>query len=325
MLFARVLRCIISGPQQHGPRRMRNLGVPRLGDVCPFLELPPEIRNRIYEYALGGQNLHIFALDYFSQSRPDWRVTPYYLNSSELQTREPFYFQYSICKCPGGDADAYETSLASRDDRSAYRESRRANPDLPLKSFIVHPYLRRHADCLQISQWFHRKTPFRERPVRLSMALLRTCKQVYNEACLVPYYDNTFSFSSGKDIDVFVNAVLQPKQRDVLQHLQYALDNPRYRSEGLAYGFQLSTEKKYVDCRILDGLRPSTIKLLVGLQSLDVSLEDHDHRRGLHELVPRFVKEDLRIRVVVVDDVGFDVRDRTAGKLELEFSKPAPE
>lgn len=309
---------------------MRNIAAPRLGDVCPFLELPAEVRNRIYEYALGGHNLHMFARDYENYwSRPDWAVTRYDYNNSENQAREPFYFQYSICQCPGSDAAMYERSLATEDVILAIRKSETNEPGQPRKSFFVRSYLTRHASCLDIRQWSYRKVPFRERPARLSMALLRTCKQIYNEACLVPYYDNTFSFASGKDLDVFVNAVLQPKQREVIQHLQYTVDElAAYHgrgsaTRGLSLGIKPSVERKYIDNTILCGLKPSTVELLVGLESLDIALENvqwgcnrFDHR------LPRFLKQGLTIRVLARDGVHeYDRHRDMAAKLEWGLAK----
>jgi hypothetical protein len=53
-----------SDPLQHGPGAVRESDAAKQRDACPFLELPAELRNRIYELALGGQNLHMFARDY---------------------------------------------------------------------------------------------------------------------------------------------------------------------------------------------------------------------------------------------------------------------
>lgn len=297
---------------------MRNIAAPRLGDVCPFLELPPEIRNRIYEYALGGHNLHMFALDYF-WSRPDWNVTRYNYTNSQYQTQDSFFFQYCICKCPGSDADQYEKSATPDEDVFAYNKSRYGS-DKPRKSYDTIYYLKRHAACLRINQWFYRKTPFRERPTRLNMALLRTCKQVYNEACLVPYYENTFSFSSGKDLDVFVNAVLQPKQREALQHVQYTVDNRLMERDarGFSIGIEPEDVKKYIDTRILSGLQQSTVDMLVGLQSLDIAMEDHVYTFGFDENSPRFLNKNLSIRVVVRDGWNCFKRNRKAA-IQSEF------
>lgn len=157
------------------------------------------------------------------------------------------------------------------------------------------------------------------------MALLRTCKQVYDEACLVPYYDNAFSFASGKDLDVFVNAVLQPKQHEALSHVRYTVDTRVMTSD--KRGFSIGIEpayvmKKYVDNRILSGLQPSTVDLLVGLQSIDIALESDHHSYRFDENLPRFLKMDISIRVVVGD--GWHANGRQWGaamKLQYGLSR----
>lgn len=267
---------------------MRNLGAPRLGDACPFLELPPEVRNRIYEYALGGHNLHVFA----RTGWPGWPARPYChtetLPGSEVIQQRCTFIQYALCKCPGSDEETYEKSAK--------------------ESFFL-PYGERHTKCLDVGQWKYRKTPFRERPARLNVALLRTCKQVYNEACLIPYYDNTFSFGSGKDLDIFINAVLLPKQRSAIQHLQYTLDAREARNAPLhtrfALGFENQCkEEKFRDRKILEGLQQRTVDLLIGLKSLDITLDRGDRWASFDlvrdfNLLPRFLNPEIKVRVVV--------------------------
>ncbi|EME40196.1 hypothetical protein DOTSEDRAFT_56447 [Dothistroma septosporum NZE10] len=151
-----------SGPQQHGVKRIRDYARPRRGDDCPFLELAPEVRNRIYEYALGGHNI----------------------NHKNLLL------------------DAKLPHDASN-------------------KFKVDTYAHRHVNCLIVDTLDYDKVAYRKIPPRLAMGLLRTCKQVYNEAALIPSYDNTFSSVKGADLDFFVSSVLTAKQQAALQHVQH--------------------------------------------------------------------------------------------------------
>lgn len=191
-----------SGPQRHGPKRIRNIAVPRLGDDCPFLELPPEVRNRIYEYALGGHNLHMFTWNRFEKR---------------------FTYQTRVIRNVVG-----------------------TRATVGMRKLLTTP--------------------------RLAMGLLRSCKQVYHEAALVPYYDNTFSFARGSDVEFFINDVLSEKQRAVLQHLTYASMQPETRTNG-GHAVRDYLRTHFCDYRVLVGLVPKTIGMLSGLARLTITID----------------------------------------------------
>lgn len=95
-------------------------------------------------------------------------------------------------------------------------------------------------------------------------------------------------------------------------------------TRGFALGFEPKKELKYVDDRILRGLQPSTVDLLIRSPSLDIALKDHTYSNGLDERLPRSLKQGLAVRVVVRDPWdGFGRKRSAAVKLEFGLSSPA--
>lgn len=98
----------------------------------------------------------------------------------------------------------------------------------------------------------------RHRHSKLELALLLTCKQIYEEAGLMPYELNTFSFVSGDDMDFYFSGKLQSHQREVVRSVQIA-------------GWLSAYEPEMT--RILTSIRPRTIDLLKDLTSVEIILD----------------------------------------------------
>ena len=338
-----------SGPQRHGPKRMRNIAVPRLGDDCPFLELPPEVRNRIYEYALGGHNLHMFMWDWDTgEKRVNWafgnRVYNKVVGTRSFYDRygqlvqvpdyHTFRPQYVLCQCPGSDNETYQKSLKMPDDYNengfqirkgpvGLDEFRRMPPSFDIKS-----YEQRHEKCFDVDVLKYATVGMRKllTTPRLAMGLLRTCKQVYNEAALVPFYDNTFSFARGTDVDFFVNYILTEKQRAAVQHITYANMQEETRKNG-GHAARDYLKTHFHDHQLLTGLEPHTIDKLSGLTKLTItvdvdSVNSYSARSELWRDLPRFVRKDLKVEVVLRKGGHYDGRQLRLARgyaEELEF------
>ena len=304
-----------SGPQRHGPKRMRNIAVPRLGDDCPFLELPPEVRNRIYEYALGGHNLHMFV---WNQTKGEnqvkyWHRTynvaigtravydHYDGTVTQVMQHHRYRVQYVLCQCPGSDDEQYQTSC-----KIPAEQEKDTNNQVKPAQIKIKTYAKRHEKCFDVDVLKYPSIGMRKllTTPRLALGLLRTCKQVYNEAALVPYYDNTFSFARGSDLDFFTR-VLSEKQRSALQHVTYANVQPEtHKSGGFALGTYLKTQ--FCDSEILKGLRPKAIDMLSGLAKLTITVDADDlfawdAQRTLWRELPRFVRKGLKVEVLLRD------------------------
>ncbi|USW49264.1 hypothetical protein Slin15195_G025830 [Septoria linicola] len=293
---------------------MRNIAQPRLGDDCPFLELPPEVRNRIYEYAIGGHNLHVFVWNRLTRERsPKWPVKNYVkqvLNRNiytgqETSSREYFWVQYVLCQCPASDDGAYKLTHETPDESKYGRlfmpnTKDHANPTpLEFKS-----YAQRHRACLDVDVLKYDTVGYRKRVTtpKLAMALLRTCKQIYNEAALVPYYNNTFSFARGADLEVFVTCVLSERQRAALQNVSYAMMDAGTCGNGRRAIGQLM-KCHVAGYRILQDIRPKTFDRLSGLKELTIMIDAKREWIGGHarlwDQLPRMVCPELKARVMI--------------------------
>ncbi|KAK4497472.1 hypothetical protein PRZ48_011923 [Zasmidium cellare] len=87
-------------------------------------------------------------------------------------------------------------------------------------SSVAH-YEDRHAACLRPSRTEGRRN--------VPIALLKTCRQVYDEAVGYLYADNTFSFKTPEDMDLFLSIALSPLQRTWIRSLYLHCETTRYR------------------------------------------------------------------------------------------------
>lgn len=122
-----------------------------------------------------------------------------------LVNGKPWGISATVCTAAISDAAAYtQTLLANRDDSS-----------------VAH-YEDRHAQCLHPPRGSANRH-------KLPIALLKTCKQVYREAVGYLYADNTFSFKTAEDMDLFLSIALSPVQRLWIRSLHLHCETTRYR------------------------------------------------------------------------------------------------
>lgn len=105
------------------------------------------------------------------------------------------------------------------------------NPMLDEKGNIVNPispYWTRHTGCQNRMDCFKEDV----HSVPLYLDLLRTCRQIYSEAALMVYTENTFSFESQVEMLQFTEIALEKRQRQSLRSLHIHVE---HRGVPLAY------------------------------------------------------------------------------------------
>lgn len=147
---------------------------------CYLLELSAELRNMIFELALGGCVIHVC-----------------YDEDDEILSRH-------ICKRPSSEeADIQAIKDCELEKRHLSHITRHQH------CFGSDPYDSDASD----SDTTHATA--NQAPV---VALLRTCRQIYNEAALIPFACNTFIFDERLDFGQFLCHLI-PEQAAALQHL----------------------------------------------------------------------------------------------------------
>ena len=130
----------------------------------PLLELPAEIRNRIYDFVLGGQLIHIRRRD------QDWSRSNSFSCNAHVSEEE-------ACR-----------DFQTKEDSRTFRK--------------------RHEQCSLAD--------------RFNLSMLRCCRQVYEEARLLHFTHNIFSFADQESFVHFVNKLFRD-QRTALNSLQFVI------------------------------------------------------------------------------------------------------
>ncbi|KAI7279012.1 hypothetical protein KC345_g5587 [Hortaea werneckii] len=202
----------------------------------PFLRLPPEIRNRIYNLALGNKVIHIGTRECDKTARGSYPDRELYRNVHLAHG----YVKLVHVVCSGA-VDAEERIYRSSKDFS--------QPSAPY-------YAVRHENCHEVLHEGQPSDPelagrMSQNKDSLPIGLTRVCRDVHREAALIPYANNTFAFESGFVLDLFVTKSLLAPQRAAISILQI---------DGL-----IAADGKYSDitCKVP--------KMLTGLHTLEVA------------------------------------------------------
>ena len=138
----------------------------------PFLRLPQELKNRIYELVLGEQLLHV---------KRDWTT------STTKKFIKEQRFTNQICSSQiseKGALDCFKTQKGS--------------------NLFVDGIELRHSNCYPSKDKSSSYSPD-----RMNINLLHTCRQIYNEARFIPYSTNTFSFDTPRNLRAFIHLLTQ--------------------------------------------------------------------------------------------------------------------
>lgn len=253
------------------------------------MELPPEIRNRIYEYILSSGGIHIEGVA-FDVGRGHVAS-----NTPEPNSLRLWWFTHTLC-CPRnpeakGEDEAYAATLNSN-----------------IQSCPT--YNRRHSLCLHILQSLKRAHKRRldgklgnRRPhgSTVNLNILYTCRKIHREAALMPYALNTFAFHNGRELDAFINT-LSARQAAALSSLQLcSLSDTFSGFHRLAAG---SRDKLQGLMRLdLTICRVSNVQSILGLQMLcrgrvrvvveDKKFLEDENRRFLGQSGRRQVAEEI--------------------------------
>ncbi|OCL03702.1 hypothetical protein AOQ84DRAFT_392084 [Glonium stellatum] len=164
----------------------------------PLLDLPAELRNRIYEFVLGGELLHVY--------RSSYRDTGFHI---------------TICQSQSAEANSYKRFMDPSIDERAKITSKYTRK-VSLQNYFtvgdeyyVDPCSSRHTR----GECYNAGNP------SLDLSLLRVCKQIYYEARLVPYSTNAFGFQSADTFNIFISTLTPPK-RSALEKLHLTRNIP---------------------------------------------------------------------------------------------------
>ena len=280
----------------------------------PFLNLPPEIRDQIYSYLFANKTIHIQGRNLRDGEEHlfTWRL--YHPSGTFNDENIGKRVAHAICRCPSDSEElAYSvsTDIDIPDDapKSCYYRARHRQCVIKMPKFYYpwdhdHSWKPESEDEIEVARYLEMRSPHPSDSDGLDFALLRVCRQIYDEAALIPYESNTFAFKELLDLDCFVSRVLYPKQREALTSIEVAN----------------AEEKFYGDKYALFG--PETTRMLKGLERLSLHYPPGDVKLDERCGVLAFCDLALgRVRVTISPDRG-SVRcskgERRARARELE-------
>ncbi|KAI6821431.1 hypothetical protein KC365_g18030 [Hortaea werneckii] len=245
----------------------------------PFLRLPPEIRNRIYDLALGNKVIHIGTRECSKTDRGSYHVRELERN---VHSRHGFVkLVHVVCS---GAVEAEEVIYRSSKDSS----------QLSAPYYAV-----RHGKCHEVLHEGQSSNPnlagqMRQNTHILSMGLTQLCRDLHREAALIPYANNTFAFECGNELDLFVTKSLLAPQRAAISILQvdgYIAADSRYSAvtckvpKMLTGLHTLEIPSPFWDCRVYTDGRFS--KFSRSLETVRVVYEDRGNEEISAELKVR--------------------------------------
>ena len=244
------------------------------------MRLPPEIRNRIYDLALGNKVIHI------GTEECDKTDCGAYSGDRIQRTfvSSPRYVKlvHVVCNEP---VDAEEV---------AYRNS------TDLSQGVVPPYASRHKDCYALFSEDRSKTTSsaeQQKQARhgLTMNLIQVSRDIHREAALIPYVNNTFAFDEGTELDFFVTKILLAPQRAAIKTLQ--IDG--YMDAGLRYA----------------SITSKVPKMLTGLRTLEESSPACIYMTNTERLYRMFGRGLETVRVICEDSDRYKLGSRPKERL----------
>ncbi|KAF2707537.1 hypothetical protein K504DRAFT_38117 [Pleomassaria siparia CBS 279.74] len=184
----------------------------------PMLALPPEIRNRIFEYALGGQHIHITTDPYPEEVKASntWSP-PAWLHGipgfKTLSNRFSSNVEPTVRNLPGPSRFTLREAFSSRNDHEP-TVSKFYNCVYPLDWQSYYSLIELPIDLNTLPDWRRLQHGRGIEPdIRVIKAsndhmtlVSAVCRQMYHETKFLPYKLNEFSFQDvGTMKDWFVN------------------------------------------------------------------------------------------------------------------------
>ncbi|KAK3072504.1 hypothetical protein LTR53_006686 [Teratosphaeriaceae sp. CCFEE 6253] len=175
-------RTLLSGKAMPGAQKKI---YDRNAETSPLLRLPPELRNRIWHLLLGGQVVHITTRE--RRQRFGW-----------LMSRLPPVIAPAL-----SGLIIHATTCLHRDRHE--RWVARAKAAQEAREVIV-PYGQAHALC-------EIQPP--DPDASLSIAVLQVCRQIHQDAALLPFLGNEFTFDGAGALLRFTRHILLPQSRSL--------------------------------------------------------------------------------------------------------------
>ena len=167
----------------------------------PFLRLPPEIRNRIYDLSLGGGVIHISTRPCDKAHGGSYSKDELYGTANSSPSPPFVKFVHVICD---GSVDA---------ERNIWGNSQKASQaEVP----SCYAYYARHSQCTDLLKCAQEKRVTHSLP----MSLIRVCRDIHREAALIPYSNNTFALGNIAELELFIKKSLLVPQRAAIKTLQ---------------------------------------------------------------------------------------------------------
>lgn len=167
-----------------------------------FLSLPLEIRLLIYTHLLGDRTIHIGSFVH-NVYKPEKRLSEGKYCKNLVMAYQFFIFQttkhhwcwghlyHRVCNTKKFCIDFMDQQMLIQHDSQLYRDEVFTGPDL-------------HAP--------HYWCTHEPAQTALDLRILRTCRQVHDEARLIPYHTNTFAFDSPETMARFCDRSFRGKK-----------------------------------------------------------------------------------------------------------------
>lgn len=202
------------------------------GVFAPILRLPPELRIQIFEHVLCNKLIHIGLRP--AMEGEEGGVSH---SNASLDFVERYKPMYAVCSdSPHLWDDAYADSQTS--DQNDFSWPARhlgchgVLNDLRWQDYMTRPPLKCECVIKPCKHFFGYRRSLIEQygqppegvrkmhaDSKLDFSLLLVSRQFYEEASLLPYSGNTFGFQIPLDMDVFLEEVLLPHQRDAVAQI----------------------------------------------------------------------------------------------------------
>ncbi|KAF2804169.1 uncharacterized protein BDZ99DRAFT_467543 [Mytilinidion resinicola] len=195
----------------------------------PLLCLPPEIRNTIYEYVIGGNVIGIYMSTIGTPSIVH-NVIPILPSSAGNTSNRRYRVSYpqdaiwpEIPAKPSSEAEIAEMNK-HEEQMSRERYERFIKMALVQRAYGTSSAIFKH------QQSYSRRRPrVNLKPKSVYVSMLWTCRQIYHEACLLLYSSNIFYFEYGPALEMFLLRSLNLKQAQAIKHV-YILHRIRTES-----------------------------------------------------------------------------------------------
>jgi hypothetical protein len=176
-----------------------------------LLRLPAEVRKLIFEYALGGQHVHVEQLHVGTANRYE---------KKDIRFGQGLWNE--LCYASDGEAGAYvkfRNAQMGQDAEATPFGKTKDGEDVG-QGYHVDSWSARHLQCghaPDLNRFHVTLEEWKQRPC-LSLSSLRTCKIIFKEMRTLPYSGNVFCFRNPFAFQAFA-ATVRKEQLHAVLHL----------------------------------------------------------------------------------------------------------